>query len=103
MDIPTVAIVGYTNAGKTSLIKALTKDASLQPRNQLFATLGISITANEHQDKMTRDEQYQIGIPVIPICEKDSRNFAVITLAVDFQPLPEGCCFTSDTPLTLSR
>jgi len=43
MDIPTVAIVGYTNAGKTSLIKALTKDASLQPRNQLFATLGISL------------------------------------------------------------
>ena len=43
LDIPTVAVVGYTNAGKTSLIKALTKDASLQPKNQLFATLGISI------------------------------------------------------------
>lgn len=47
MDIPTVAVVGYTNAGKTALIKALTKDASLQPKNQLFATLGISITDKE--------------------------------------------------------
>ncbi|KYN07435.1 Putative GTP-binding protein 6 [Cyphomyrmex costatus] len=36
---PTVAIVGYTNAGKTCLIKALTDDNALQPRNKLFATL----------------------------------------------------------------
>ncbi|KAK2582159.1 hypothetical protein KPH14_004518 [Odynerus spinipes] len=36
---PSIAVVGYTNAGKTSLIKALTGDASLKPRNQLFATL----------------------------------------------------------------
>ncbi|XP_012277689.1 putative GTP-binding protein 6 [Orussus abietinus] len=39
LGIPSVAIVGYTNAGKTSLIKALTGDSSLEPRNQLFATL----------------------------------------------------------------
>ncbi|CAF2523480.1 unnamed protein product [Rotaria sp. Silwood2] len=45
IDIPTVAVVGYTNAGKTSLIKALTKDASLQPKNQLFATLDVTIHA----------------------------------------------------------
>lgn len=45
LDIPTVAIVGYTNAGKTSLIKALTGDSSLMPRNQLFATLDT--TAHE--------------------------------------------------------
>lgn len=38
-SIPSVAIVGYTNCGKTSLIKALTGDQSLVPRNQLFATL----------------------------------------------------------------
>ncbi|XP_071576732.1 putative GTP-binding protein 6 isoform X2 [Temnothorax nylanderi] len=36
---PTVAVVGYTNAGKTCLIKALTDDSSLQPRDELFATL----------------------------------------------------------------
>lgn len=36
---PTIAVVGYTNAGKTSLIKALTNDNALQPRNILFATL----------------------------------------------------------------
>lgn len=40
---PTVAVVGYTNAGKTSLIKALTDDASLQPRNTLFATLDTTV------------------------------------------------------------
>ncbi|XP_076280543.1 putative GTP-binding protein 6 [Lasioglossum baleicum] len=40
---PSVAVVGYTNAGKTSLIKALTGDASLQPRNQLFATLDTTV------------------------------------------------------------
>lgn len=45
LGFPTVAIVGYTNAGKTSLIKALTNDNSLQPRNKLFATLDT--TAHE--------------------------------------------------------
>ncbi|XP_076658020.1 putative GTP-binding protein 6 [Halictus rubicundus] len=40
---PSVAIIGYTNAGKTSLIQALTGDASLQPRNQLFATLDTTV------------------------------------------------------------
>ncbi|XP_014482797.1 PREDICTED: putative GTP-binding protein 6 [Dinoponera quadriceps] len=38
-NMPTVAVVGYTNSGKTSLIKALTDDQSLQPENKLFATL----------------------------------------------------------------
>ncbi|XP_011872414.1 PREDICTED: putative GTP-binding protein 6 isoform X2 [Vollenhovia emeryi] len=42
---PSVAVVGYTNAGKTSLIKALTDDSSLQPRDKLFATLDT--TAHE--------------------------------------------------------
>ncbi|XP_001604860.1 putative GTP-binding protein 6 [Nasonia vitripennis] len=41
----TVAVVGYTNAGKTSLIKALTSDEMLKPRNVLFATLDT--TAHE--------------------------------------------------------
>ncbi|XP_046483200.1 putative GTP-binding protein 6 [Neodiprion pinetum] len=41
--IPTIAVVGYTNAGKTSLIKALTGDSSLHPRNYLFATLDVTI------------------------------------------------------------
>lgn len=42
---PIVAVVGYTNAGKTSLIKALTEEESLQPRNQLFATLDVTAHA----------------------------------------------------------
>lgn len=40
--IPVVAVIGYTNAGKTSLIKALTNDSRLVPRNQLFATLDVT-------------------------------------------------------------
>lgn len=42
---PVIAVVGYTNAGKTSLIKALTNEASLAPRNQLFATLDVTAHA----------------------------------------------------------
>lgn len=45
LEIPTVAVVGYTNAGKTSLIKALTKEDKLEPRNVLFATLDVTVHA----------------------------------------------------------
>lgn len=44
-QFPVVAVVGYTNCGKTSLIKALTDASSLQPRNQLFATLDVTAHA----------------------------------------------------------
>lgn len=40
---PSIAVVGYTNAGKTSLIKALTGDASMTPENKLFATLDTTV------------------------------------------------------------
>ncbi|XP_062592063.1 putative GTP-binding protein 6 [Saccostrea cucullata] len=40
---PTVAVVGYTNCGKTTLIKALTEDESLTPENRLFATLDVTV------------------------------------------------------------
>ncbi|CAH1153507.1 unnamed protein product [Phaedon cochleariae] len=43
LDYPLVAVVGYTNAGKTCLIKALTGDETLQPKNQLFATLDVTV------------------------------------------------------------
>lgn len=43
LDYPVVAVVGYTNAGKTSLIKALTGDSRLKPKNQLFATLDVTL------------------------------------------------------------
>lgn len=42
-DLPVVAIVGYTNAGKTSLVKALTGDVGLAPRDCLFATLDVTV------------------------------------------------------------
>lgn len=35
----TVSIIGYTNSGKTTLLKALSKDEELEPRDELFATL----------------------------------------------------------------
>ncbi|KAH8420770.1 hypothetical protein KR222_004318 [Zaprionus bogoriensis] len=41
-NFPVAAVVGYTNAGKTSLIKTLTIEDSLMPRNQLFATLDVT-------------------------------------------------------------
>ncbi|XP_055905556.1 putative GTP-binding protein 6 [Eupeodes corollae] len=44
-NFPIVAVVGYTNAGKTSLIKALTNEQTMQPRDQLFATLDVTAHA----------------------------------------------------------
>ncbi|XP_052800387.1 putative GTP-binding protein 6 [Mya arenaria] len=45
--IPTVAVIGYTNSGKTSLIKALTGDTTLMPENRLFATLDVTVHAGQ--------------------------------------------------------
>ncbi|XP_028359182.1 putative GTP-binding protein 6 [Phyllostomus discolor] len=44
-EFPVVSVVGYTNSGKTTLIKALTGDAAAQPRDQLFATLDVTAHA----------------------------------------------------------
>jgi GTP-binding protein HflX len=41
-DVPTVALVGYTNAGKTTLFNALS-GSQLAARDQLFATLDPTI------------------------------------------------------------
>lgn len=43
LNYPIVAVVGYTNAGKTSLIKSFTGEEKLKPRNQLFATLDVTM------------------------------------------------------------
>jgi len=47
-DLATVAVVGYTNCGKTSLIKALTASKTLKPKDKLFATLDVTV----HETKM---------------------------------------------------
>lgn len=46
-SLPVVAIVGYTNAGKTTLIKALTHDQSMQPEDMPFATLDSTVHAGK--------------------------------------------------------
>jgi GTP-binding protein HflX len=43
-DTPAVALVGYTNAGKSSLMRALT-GADAYVEDQLFATLGTTVRA----------------------------------------------------------
>lgn len=43
LNYPVVAVVGYTNSGKTSIIKSLTGEEKLQPKNQLFATLDVTV------------------------------------------------------------
>ncbi|CAL8271582.1 unnamed protein product [Arctogadus glacialis] len=52
-DFPVVSVMGYTNCGKTTLIKALTGDRALQPRNQLFATLDVTVHAGQLPSHMT--------------------------------------------------
>jgi GTP-binding protein HflX len=42
MQLPVFGIVGYTNAGKSSLLNALTKKGVLA-ENKLFATLGTNV------------------------------------------------------------
>jgi GTP-binding protein HflX len=41
-ELPTIALVGYTNAGKTTLFNALS-GASLEAKDQLFATLDPTV------------------------------------------------------------
>ncbi|XP_069826923.1 putative GTP-binding protein 6 [Dendropsophus ebraccatus] len=41
-EFPVVSVIGYTNSGKTTLIKSLTGDINLNPRDQLFATLDVT-------------------------------------------------------------
>jgi len=47
-ELPTVAVIGYTNCGKTSLIKSIT-GANLEPKNQLFATLDVTCHSTRFQ------------------------------------------------------
>ncbi|XP_011812379.1 PREDICTED: putative GTP-binding protein 6 [Colobus angolensis palliatus] len=52
-EFPVVSVVGYTNCGKTTLIKALTGDAAIRPRDQLFATLDVTAHAGALPSRMT--------------------------------------------------
>ncbi|XP_045850890.1 putative GTP-binding protein 6 isoform X2 [Meles meles] len=51
-EFPVIAVVGYTNCGKTTLIKALTGDDAVQPRDQLFATLDVTAHAGRLPSRM---------------------------------------------------
>ncbi|XP_014438009.1 putative GTP-binding protein 6 [Tupaia chinensis] len=52
-ELPTIAVVGYTNCGKTTLIRALTGDPAARPRDQLFATLDVTAHAGSLPSRMT--------------------------------------------------
>lgn len=41
-EVLTVAVIGYTNCGKTSLIKSLTNSTTMEPKDRLFATLDVT-------------------------------------------------------------
>ena len=45
--LPVVAVVGNTNAGKTTLIKQLTKEEFMEPKDQFFATLDSTVHAGK--------------------------------------------------------
>ncbi|HEX5478666.1 MAG TPA: GTPase HflX [Dehalococcoidia bacterium] len=60
--IPVVALVGYTNAGKSTLMRALTRDAGVFVQDQVFATL----------DPLTRRIQLD---PVHPALLTDTVGF----------------------------
>ena len=48
-EVPTAALVGYTNAGKSTLLNALT-DAGVLAENMLFATLDPTVRALNMED-----------------------------------------------------
>ncbi|NNV09522.1 GTPase HflX, partial [Geobacillus sp. MMMUD3] len=50
--VPSVAIVGYTNAGKSSLLNRLT-DAEVMVQNALFATLDPTVRQSRTSDGIT--------------------------------------------------
>ncbi|XP_020848410.1 putative GTP-binding protein 6 isoform X2 [Phascolarctos cinereus] len=52
-ELPIISVLGYTNCGKTTLIKALTGDAAIQPSDQLFATLDITAHSGSLPSHMT--------------------------------------------------
>ncbi len=49
-ETPTVALAGYTNAGKSTMLNALT-DAGVSVRNRLFETLDPTTRAFEHEGR----------------------------------------------------
>ncbi|MBV8563493.1 MAG: GTPase HflX [Actinobacteria bacterium] len=49
-ETPTVALAGYTNAGKSTLLNALT-DANVSVRNRLFETLDPTTRGFEHEGR----------------------------------------------------
>ena len=60
-DLPTVAVLGYTNCGKTSLIKAITGDNTMEAKDQLFHTLDTTC----HGTKLPRSNLDTVFIDTV--------------------------------------
>jgi GTP-binding protein HflX len=56
-EVPSIAIVGYTNAGKSTLLNALT-NAEVYTADQLFATLDPTTRRLTIQDALTQESRF---------------------------------------------
>jgi GTP-binding protein HflX len=50
-EVPTIALAGYTNVGKSTLLNALTESDAVSVENQLFHTLDPTTRAFDHDGK----------------------------------------------------
>ena len=82
--IPSIAVVGYTNCGKTSLIKALTGRDKLKPRDQLFATLDVTVHEMRLPSKLKVNSICQCLYEMIILKKKPSINRIAVYIPCQF-------------------
>uniref|UniRef100_A0A5K3G1L1 Hflx-type G domain-containing protein n=1 Tax=Mesocestoides corti TaxID=53468 RepID=A0A5K3G1L1_MESCO len=70
--LPTVAVIGYTNAGKTSLIRHLTRSAGMVVSPRVFATLDVTHHAARLPPPKTSDSS---GVPGLRLLMVDTIGF----------------------------
>src|SRR5258706_7815084 len=76
-ETPTVALAGYTNVGKSTLLNALT-DSAVSVRNRLFETLDPPTRVFEYDEGGKLNELYALGTPIE---ERTDTDEGVLVLA----------------------